>query len=153
MFFTLMGGLFPIWSIMTLCILMQQPMQMSLAFACFIGHLHLRIREHHWKCNLHSPKEIILPVWKICIKRHPLEWILGPMKGVLPTPDTGPFFPSDTDIQTKINFSRHRHSESSARHSTPYFSPTLDTLISKSTVDITQYFESTLDTHTPFHGP
>ncbi len=27
----------------------------------------------------------------------------GPMKGAFPTPDTGPFFPSDTDIQPKIN--------------------------------------------------
>ncbi len=30
------------------------------------------------------------------------------MKGVLPTSNTDPFFPSD--IQTKINFGRHRHS-------------------------------------------
>ncbi len=78
---------------------------------------------------------------------------LGPMKGVLPTCDTGPFFPSDTDIQTEINFGRHQHSELSTRHSTPHLSLTLDTLISKSTLDITQYFESTSDTQTPFMGP
>ncbi len=50
---------------------------------------------------------------------------IGPKKGVLRTPVTGPFFPSDTDIQTKINFGRHRHSKLSVRHSTPHFSPTL----------------------------
>ncbi len=51
-----------------------------------------------------------------------------PMKGVFTTPDTGPYFPSDTDIQTKISVSRHRHSELSARHST---SLQPDILISK----------------------
>ena len=40
------------------------------------------------------------------------------MKGIFLTPDTGPFFPSNTDIQTKINVGRHRHSELLARHST-----------------------------------
>ena len=28
--------------------------------------------------------------------------VVGPMKGVFPTPDASRFFPSDTDIQTKI---------------------------------------------------
>ncbi len=41
---------------------------------------------------------------------------VGPMKGVFPTPDAGSFSPADTDIQTKINVGRHRHSELLARH-------------------------------------
>ncbi len=50
------------------------------------------------------------------------------------------------DMKTKINFSRHRHSELSVQHSTPFFSPTtLNTFISKSTLDIMQYCESTPD--------
>ncbi len=44
--------------------------------------------------------------------------IIGPMEGVFPTPDTRPFFLSDTDIQLKINVARHRHSELATRHST-----------------------------------
>ncbi len=44
--------------------------------------------------------------------------LLGPMKGVYPTPDTSPFFPSDTEIQTYINVGRHRHSGLLVRHST-----------------------------------
>ncbi len=40
------------------------------------------------------------------------------MKGVFLTPDISPFFPSDTDIQTKINVIRHRHSELLARQAT-----------------------------------
>ncbi len=63
------------------------------------------------------------------------------------------FFPSDTDIQTKIIFSRHQHWELSAWHWTPHFTLTLDTLTDKSTPDIMQYFESTPDTPLPFHGP
>ncbi len=43
---------------------------------------------------------------------------VGPIKGVFPTPDTGPFFQSDTDIHPKISVARHWHSELSARHST-----------------------------------
>ena len=50
--------------------------------------------------------------------------LLGPRKGVFLTPDTGPFFPSDTDIQPKINVARHRHSELVTRHLTLDFSPT-----------------------------
>ena len=38
------------------------------------------------------------------------------MKGVFPTPDTGPFLPSDTDIEPKTNVARHRHSELVTRH-------------------------------------
>ena len=49
----------------------------------------------------------------------------GPMKGVFPTLDTEPFFPSDTDIQPKINVARHQHSDLAARHLTPHFRPTL----------------------------
>ncbi len=30
------------------------------------------------------------------------------MKGVFPTPDTGSFFPADTDNQTKINVTQRR---------------------------------------------
>ncbi len=57
--------------------------------------------------------------------RSPFATILGPMKGVFRTPDNGPFFPSDTDIQPKINVARHRHSELVTRHLTLHFSPTL----------------------------
>ena len=66
------------------------------------------------------------------------------MKGLLPTPNTGPFFPSNTAIQTEIKFGRHWHSELSA---------TPDTPISRLTHDITQYFTSTPDTQNPFHEP
>ncbi len=48
-----------------------------------------------------------------------------PMKGVFPTPDSWPLFPSDTDIQPKINVARHRHSELLTQHSTLHFRPTL----------------------------
>ena len=41
---------------------------------------------------------------------------VGPMKGVFPTLDTVSLFRADTDIQTKINVGRHRHSELPARH-------------------------------------
>ena len=51
--------------------------------------------------------------------------LLGPMNRVFPTPNTGPFFPSDTDIQPKMYVPRHRHSELVTRHLTPHFSPTL----------------------------
>ncbi len=53
--------------------------------------------------------------------------IIGPMEGVFLTPMTEPFFPSDTDIQPKINVARHRHRHSDlvARHLTLHFSPTL----------------------------
>ncbi len=51
--------------------------------------------------------------------------LIGPMKGVFPTPDTGPFFSSDTDIQPKVNVVRHLHSESVTRHLTLHFRPTL----------------------------
>ncbi len=47
------------------------------------------------------------------------------MKGVIPTPDTKQFFPSNTDIQLKINVARHGHSDLLARHSTLHSSPTL----------------------------
>ncbi len=47
------------------------------------------------------------------------------MKGVFPTPDTEPFFPSDTDIQPKINVAQHRHSDLVARHLMLHFSLTL----------------------------
>ena len=47
------------------------------------------------------------------------------MKGVFPTPNTGSFFPSDTDIQPKTNVGRHRHSELVTRHLTLHFSLTL----------------------------
>ena len=69
---------------------------------------------------------------------------IGHMKGVFPTPDTCPFFPSDTDIQTKIKFSRHRQLELLARH--------LILSLTKSKLDITENFESP-DTQTPLHRP
>ncbi len=50
---------------------------------------------------------------------------VGPMKGVFPTPNTEPFFPSDTDIQSKVNVAKHRHSDLVARHLTLHFRPTL----------------------------
>ena len=76
---------------------------------------------------------------------------LGPMNGVFPTPDTVPFFPSDTDIHPKTNVARHRHSHLVPRHLTPHFSPTLT--LSFPPLDITQNFGSTPDTQTPFRGP
>ncbi len=55
------------------------------------------------------------------------------MKGVFRTSDTEPFFPTDTDIQPKINVTGHRHSDLVARHFPK--------------------FQVTLDTQTPLHGP
>ena len=51
--------------------------------------------------------------------------LVGPTKGVFPTPDTVPFFPSDTDIHLKTNVARHRHSDLAPRHLTLHISPTL----------------------------
>ncbi len=51
-----------------------------------------------------------------------MKSMLGPMKGVFPTPDNGPFFPSDTDIQPKLYVARHWHSELITRHLTLHFS-------------------------------
>ncbi len=53
-----------------------------------------------------------------------------PMKGVFLTPETGAFFPSDTDSQLQINVARHRHSELVSRHLTLHFSLTLTLTVS-----------------------
>ena len=47
--------------------------------------------------------------------------VIGPMNRVFPTPDTGPFFTSNTDIQPKNNAARHRQADFrvDARHSSP----------------------------------
>ena len=55
----------------------------------------------------------------------PSNLILGSIKGLFPTPNTGPFSLPDIDIQTKISVGRHRHSEWSAWYSTLNYSPTL----------------------------
>ena len=90
------------------------------------------------QAQLTSGKHMIAPPVRIHWSDD--ESLLGPIKGVFPTPDTGPFFQSDTDIHTKISVGRHRiplkvccgtrilshgHSELSARHSTLHFTPTL----------------------------
>ncbi len=103
--------------------------------------------------DLHSsPKERQRHLIVAFLLGKSVDSLLGPLKGVFPTPDTGPFFPSDADIQPKINVARHRHSELVVRHLTLHFSSTL-TVIPKLTPDIAQNFEPTPDTQTPLHGP
>ena len=85
------------------------------------------------KCKVHSFSNLvnilISAIYYQCLKLNLLICNLskfwrafhrwkGPMKGVFQTPDTSPFFPSDTDIQTSINVGQHRHSALLVRHST-----------------------------------
>ncbi len=55
---------------------------------------------------------------------------IGPMKGVIPTPDIANIF-----------------------HPTPDIKSTLDTMFFKSTHETVKYLTSTLDTDPPFKGP
>ncbi len=66
------------------------------------------------------------PHWVAKIFIDPYLGSIGrPMKGVFPTPNTEPFFSSDTDIQPKVNVAWHWHSDLVARHLTLHFSLTL----------------------------
>ena len=72
------------------------------------------------------------------------EWILlhvGPMKGVIPTPNTGPFFNEMLDIEAKIKLTPDI--QNSTRHLT------LDIQIFKSTLGIGTFSRSTSLTLTP----
>ncbi len=79
--------------------------------------------------------------------------IIGPMKGVFPTPDTGPFFSSDTDMQPKINVARHRHSELVTRHLTLHFSPTLTVSFPSRRRTLRKISSRRLTLRPPFMGP
>ncbi len=66
----------------------------------------------------------------------PVFQIIGPMKGVFPTPDTGPFLKATFDIEAKIGCA---------------FKGSIE--IFKSTHDIAKLLKSTSDILTPLHGP
>ncbi len=90
----------------------------------------------------------------LCTKDQPQSSLEGPVKGNFPKPDTGPFFPSDTDIQPKINQGSDTWHSTSARHWQSHHVPkSTPDIMQYSTQDIMQYFESTADTHSPFMGP
>ena len=74
--------------------------------------------------------------------------ILGPVKGVIPTPDTGSFFKPKLDIEVKI-----KSTLDILVFSSEILNPTLDIHILKSTLDIAKFSKSTSNTLTPFMGP
>ncbi len=90
---------------------------------------------------------------RLLAEYYPVIPYIGPKKGVFPTPDTGPFFPSDTDIQHKINVGRHRHSELVARHLTLHFSLTLTVSFPSRRRTLSKISSRRRTLRPPFMGP